>query len=67
MNYSPATGFNCTFLDGTVGQPYCIQTSPSLFVGPWTDLTNFIYASPVVITDASAVSATNTFYRAVTP
>ncbi len=65
--YSPATGFSSTFSDGTVGQPYRIQTSPSLAVGPWTDLTNFIYAGPVVITDASAVSTTNTFYRAVTP
>ncbi len=67
VSYSPATGFSCTFLDASVGQPYRIQTSPSLAVGPWTDLTNFIYASPIVITDASAVSATNTFYRAVTP
>ena len=65
--YSPATGFSSTFLDATVGQPYRIQTSPSLSVEPWTDLTNFIYAGPIVITDASAVSATNTFYRAVTP
>ncbi|MBI3852834.1 MAG: hypothetical protein HY298_21475 [Verrucomicrobia bacterium] len=65
--YSPVTGFICSFSDGTVGQPYRIQTSPSLAVGPWTDLTNFTYTGPIVITDASAVSTTNTFYRAVTP
>jgi hypothetical protein len=65
--YSPATGFSCTFSDGTSGQPYRIQASPSLVTGPWTDLTNFIYAAPLVITDASAVSTTTTCYRAVTP
>jgi hypothetical protein len=67
LAYSPATGFSCTFLDASVGQPYRVQTSPSLAVGPWTDLTNFIYASPIVISDAAAILATNTFYRAVTP
>jgi hypothetical protein len=64
---SPVTGFSCTFSDGTIGKPYRIQTSPSLAGGSWTDLTNFTYAGPTVITDASAVSTTNTFYRAVTP
>lgn len=65
--YSPATGFSCTFSDGTVGQPYRIQTSLSLAAGSWTDFTNFTYTAPLVITDASAVAATNTFYRAITP
>ena len=61
---SPVTGFSCTFSDGTIGQPYRIQTSPSLATGPWTDLTNFTYAGPTVFTDAPT---TTTFYRAVTP
>jgi hypothetical protein len=65
--YSPSAGFSCTFLDASVGQPYRIQSSPSLAVGPWTDLTNFTFTGPIVITDDAAVSATNTFYRAVTP
>ena len=65
--YSSVTGFSCTFSDATLGQPYRIQTSPSLAAGSWPDLTNFTYTGPTVITDASAVSTTNTFYRAVTP
>ena len=64
---SPVTGFSCTFSDGSLGQPYRIQTSPSLAGDSWTDLTNFTYAGPTIITDTSAVSTTNTFYRAVTP
>jgi hypothetical protein len=35
--------------------------------GSWADLTNFTYTGPIVITDASAVGATNTFYPAVSP
>lgn len=65
--YSPATGFSCTFLDASVGQPYRIQTSPTLTAGPWTDFTNFTYTGPIVITDASALSGTNKFFRAITP
>jgi hypothetical protein len=64
---SAVTGFSCCFSDGTLGQPYRIQTSPSLAGGSWTDLTNFTYAGPTVIFDASAISAARTFYRAVTP
>jgi hypothetical protein len=67
LAYSPATGFRCTFGDATVGQPYRIQTCPSLAAGSWSDLTNFTYTEPVVITDASANPTTNRFYRAVTP
>jgi hypothetical protein len=66
LSYSSATGFSCTFLDATVGQPYRIQSSPSLAVGSWTDFTNFNYTAPIVITDA-AISGTNKFFRAVTP
>jgi hypothetical protein len=65
--YSPDTGFSCTFLDASVGQLYRIQTSPSLAVGDWTDFTNFTYTTPIVITDASALSGTNKFFRAITP
>ncbi len=66
-SYLPGTGFNCEFWDGSIGQPYRIQTSPSLSAATWTDFTNFTYAGPVLITDASAGSATNRFFRAVTP
>jgi hypothetical protein len=65
--YSPVTGFRFTFLGATVGQPYRIQTSPSLASGSWTDFTNFTYTGPVVITDSTAISGTNKFFRAVTP
>jgi len=67
LAYSPVSGFSCTFLDATVGQSYNIQSSPSLAVGSWTDFTNFNYTAPVVITDASAVTGTNKFFRAITP
>lgn len=66
MVHSPATGFSCTFLDGSVGQPYRIQTSLSLAAGPWTDFTNFTYTVPVVI-NVPAAAATNQFFRAITP
>jgi hypothetical protein len=64
---SPVTGFSCTFCDATLGQPYRIQTSPSLAAGSWIDLTNFTYAGPVAVAATVAVTSTNRFYRAVTP
>ncbi len=64
--YSPVTGFSCTFLDASVGQPYRIQTSPSLVAGSWTDYTNFTYTAPIVITVPIAGN-TNRFFRAITP
>ncbi len=63
---SPVTGFTCTFLDASVGQPYRIQTSPSLAAGSWTDFTNFTYTVPVVIT-VPVAGNTNRFFRAITP
>ncbi len=63
--YSPVAGFSCTFRDATPGLSYRIQTSPSLAAGSWTDLTNFTYSGPVVIT--AAASSTNKFFRAVSP
>jgi hypothetical protein len=64
---SPITGFRCTFSDATIGQPYRIQTSPSLAAGSWSDLTNFTYTGQLVITDPSAVAGPKKFYRAVSP
>lgn len=65
--FSSVNGFSCTFWDGSVGQPYRIQASPSLTNGSWNDLTNFTYTEPTVITDTSAVAGPKKFYRAVTP
>jgi len=65
--YSPATGFGCTFSDATIGQPYRIQTSPSLATGSWTDFTNLTYTGPAVIKDPSAAAGPKKFYRAVSP
>lgn len=67
LEYSAVTGFRCTFSDATFGEPYRIQTSPTLAADSWSDFTNFIYAGPIVITDSSAVVTTNQFYRAVSP
>jgi hypothetical protein len=63
--YSPSDGFSCTFQDASPGLPYRIQTSPALADGSWTDLTNFTYATPIVITAGPAV--TNGFFRSVSP
>jgi hypothetical protein len=65
--YSPTTGFGCTFSDATIGQPYHIQTSPSLAAGSWTDFTNFTYTGAMVIRDPSAAAGPKKFYRAVSP
>ncbi|MGA3284255.1 MAG: choice-of-anchor Q domain-containing protein [Verrucomicrobiota bacterium] len=65
--YSPLTGFSFTFSGATIGQPYRIQTSPSLAAGSWTALTNFSYTGPITITDPSAVAGPKKFYRAVSP
>jgi hypothetical protein len=53
--------------DGTVGQPYRIQTSTSLAEGSWVDWPSFTYTGPVGFLDFSATGATNKFYRAVSP
>jgi hypothetical protein len=55
------------FSEATIGQPYRIQTTPSLASGSWTDYTNFTYAGPVVITDPSVPAGPKKFYRAVSP
>ncbi|MCW5551289.1 MAG: hypothetical protein KIS67_03880 [Verrucomicrobiae bacterium] len=65
--YSSLTGFTATFTDAKVGQPYRIQTKPMIAVGDWTDLTNFIYSGPIVISDSPLGTVTNRLYRAVTP
>jgi len=67
VTYSPATGFSFIFRDATVGQPYRIQRSSSLAEGSWVDWMNFTYTEPNVFTDLGAVTATNRFYRAVSP
>lgn len=67
LAFSTVSGFSCTFLDATIGQPYRIQTSPSLVQPLWTDFTNFAYTGPTAITDTSAGAGTNKFFRAVSP
>ena len=64
---SPVTGFSCIFGDATPGQPYRIQTSPSLAEGSWVDWLNFNYTGPILINDTSAVAGPRKFLRAVTP
>jgi hypothetical protein len=66
-SYSSSTGFSFSFSDGTIGQPYRIQSSTSLTDGSWTDFTNFTYTGSVVFNDVSSAGTTNRFYRAVTP
>jgi hypothetical protein len=66
LAYSPINGFGFTFVDGTVGQPYRIQTSSSLAADSWLDVTNFTYTAPMAM-NYSVSGATNKFFRAVTP
>jgi hypothetical protein len=67
MAYSPLTGFRFTFSEGSIGQPYRVQSAPTPGTDGWTDFTNFTYTGPVVITDSSAGSGSNRTFRAVTP
>jgi hypothetical protein len=67
LAYSRTTGFSCTFSDATIGQPYRIQSCASLAAGSWTNLTNFTYTGPMVISDRSAAAGPKKFYRAVSP
>ncbi|HRZ45991.1 MAG TPA: immunoglobulin domain-containing protein [Candidatus Paceibacterota bacterium] len=67
LSYSPETGFSFIFRDGTVGQSYRIQRSPSLAEDSWVDWMNFTYTEPNVFTDLGAFTSTNRFYRAITP
>ena len=66
LAYSSTTGFSFTFTDATVSHPYRIQASLSLIEDDWTDVTNFIYTAPVLVSELVA-TATNKFFRAVTP
>jgi len=59
------SGFRFTFRDGTLGQYYFIQTSPSLTGDSWTDWMGFTYTGPLTVTDSNAAAAPRLFYRAV--
>ena len=63
--WSFASGFSCIFSDGTAGEPYLIQTSPSLASGSWTSLSNLTYTVPITITDPSSLTNASRYYRAV--
>jgi hypothetical protein len=66
-SYSPVMGFSFIFRDGTVGQPYRIQTSTSLAAGGWVDWQSFTYSGPIGFMDVSATGAERRFYRAISP
>jgi hypothetical protein len=67
LAYSPQAGFSLIFRDGTVGQPYRIQVSPTMAEGGWLDWMNFTYIGPVALTDLSAAETKTRYYRAVSP
>ncbi len=67
VTYSPVSGFSCVFSNATIGQSYRVQGSPSLSPTNWTDLTNFTYTGPTVITNGLNGLTTNRFFRAVAP
>ena len=53
--------------DAGPGWLHRIQTSASLAPGSWSDWLSFNYTGPMLLTDMSAVEATNRFYRAISP
>jgi hypothetical protein len=65
--YTPDTGFIFTFLDGTPGQAYQIQSSSTMAPGSWSSVTNFNYSAPIVLTDNAVTEEPRRFYRAVAP
>ncbi len=67
LAYFPQTGFSLIFRDGTVGQPYRIQVSPTMAEGSWLDWMNFTYIGPVALTDFGAAEMKTRYYRAVSP
>jgi hypothetical protein len=67
LSYSKATGFSCIFRDGTLGQTYRIQRSPSLAEGSWTNWQTFTYTEPVGLMDVAATGAERRYYRAISP
>jgi len=67
LSYSPDTGLSFIFREATLGQPYRIQTSPSLAEGSWTDWMTFTYNGPTAFTDLGALDAQRRFYRVVSP
>ncbi len=67
LSYSPATGFSFIFRDGTVGQHYRIQRSPSTAEDTWVDWQSFTYTEPNAFMDLAALTTTNRYYRAVSP
>jgi hypothetical protein len=67
LEYSGLAGISILFRDATPGQHYRIQASSLVGAGDWTDLANFVYATPVVLHDPSNELNINRFYRAVSP
>ncbi len=67
LSYSRETRFTFIFRDGTVGQPYRIQTSATGLQGSWTDWQSFTYSAPAGFMDVSATGAERRYYRAITP
>jgi hypothetical protein len=54
-------------MEGNAFQCRCLAGLVPLDAGTWSDLTNFTYAGPIVITDPSAVAGPKKFYRAIAP
>jgi poly(3-hydroxybutyrate) depolymerase len=61
---SPNAGFHCVFRDAALGQTFRIETCNSLMSGAWSEMTNFVFTAPTVITDRSAGSS-GRYYRSV--
>ena len=64
--YSAVTGASFEF-QGEVGRSYRIEYIENLGSQNWMPLTNFIYATPIRITDTQAGGRSQRCYRAVSP
>ncbi|MDB6054237.1 MAG: hypothetical protein JWN25_1760 [Verrucomicrobiales bacterium] len=59
-------GFSFTFENGTSGHSYSIQSSSTMAINSWSEVTNFPYTGPITVTDSSSLGAPRKFYKAVT-
>jgi hypothetical protein len=67
LQASAVAGFSFMFSDGTIGQPYRVQSLFDPINDDWADITNLTYTGPVSINDSSVGSTASKSYRAITP
>jgi hypothetical protein len=68
LNLQLSSGLPVLTLEGAVGLPYRVESSPEVSATNWTVLAEFTMASnPFTFVDAEGATAAARFYRAVVP